>query len=48
VAGADGEDTVCYHCQSLVVRRTGYRTEVLNLDGARCRVCGADLNFRPH
>jgi pyruvate formate lyase activating enzyme len=47
VAGTDGEDTVCYHCQSLVVRRAGYHTETLNLDGARCRVCGTDLNFRP-
>ncbi len=47
VPGADGEDTVCYNCHSLVVRRTGYSVEVLALAGARCKVCGADLNFRP-
>jgi pyruvate formate lyase activating enzyme len=47
VPGGGGEDTVCYNCRNLVVRRTGYQIEMLNLDGSRCAVCGANLNFRP-
>jgi pyruvate formate lyase activating enzyme len=45
--GGGGEDTVCYNCHNLIVGRTGYQVEVLHLDGSRCAICGADLNFRP-
>jgi pyruvate formate lyase activating enzyme len=44
--GGGGEDTVCYNCHNLIVRRTGYQIEVLRLNGSKCAVCGADLNFR--
>jgi pyruvate formate lyase activating enzyme len=44
--GGGGEDTVCYNCHNLVVERTGYQVEVLNLNGSRCGICGAELNFR--
>jgi hypothetical protein len=30
----------------MVVRRIGYDTEVVGLDGSRCKFCGAELNFR--
>ena len=46
VPGHESESTRCYHCGSIVVRRLGYITEVLNLDGSACKVCGTDLNFR--
>jgi len=37
----EGRDTYCTHCKSVVIRRRGYRTEIMNLtkDG-NCTVCG--------
>jgi pyruvate formate lyase activating enzyme len=48
VPGHSSENTLCYNCHNLIVRRQGYQTEVLGLDGAKCRFCGVDLNFRMH
>ena len=39
-------DTMCYSCQSLIIRRNGFRTDALGLNGSQCRYCGAELNFR--
>ncbi len=39
-------DTMCYSCRSLIIRRNGFRTDVLGLSGSRCKYCGAELNFR--
>ena len=44
--GHEGENTTCYSCGRLVVKRVGYQTELTGLDGSRCRFCGAELNFR--
>jgi pyruvate formate lyase activating enzyme len=46
VSGHEGESTVCFKCGNLVVKRVGYRTEVLGLSGTKCSVCGTELNFR--
>jgi len=46
VPGHEYENTVCYSCGRVNVRRVGYDTEILGLDGSRCRFCGAELNFR--
>lgn len=46
VPGHEYENTVCYSCGKLNVRRVGYDTQVLGLDGSRCQFCGAELNFR--
>jgi pyruvate formate lyase activating enzyme len=46
VPGHDYENTVCYSCGRTVVRRIGYDTQVLGLDGSKCKFCGAELNFR--
>ncbi len=46
VAGHNGEHTVCYSCGNVIVRRFGYQTEVVGLNGSRCKFCGAALNFR--
>jgi pyruvate formate lyase activating enzyme len=46
VPGHEYENTVCYSCGKMVVRRVGYDTEVVGLDGSKCRFCGAELNFR--
>lgn len=47
VAGHDSENTRCYACGKTVVRRVGYDTENVGLEGSRCRFCRAELNFRP-
>ncbi len=41
VAARWGSDTRCLKCQATLVRRTGYHVELVGLDGARCRSCGA-------
>ena len=46
VPGHDRENTVCYSCGKLVIRREGYATQVVGLNGSRCRFCGAELNIR--
>ena len=46
VAGHEYENTVCYSCGKLNVRRVGYDIEVPGLDGSKCRFCGSELNFR--
>jgi len=46
VPGHEYENTTCYSCGRLVVRRVGYDTEVVGLDGSKCKFCGAELNFR--
>jgi pyruvate formate lyase activating enzyme len=45
--GHAGENTRCYNCGRLVVQRQGYSTQVLGLNGSKCKYCGAELNFRP-
>jgi pyruvate formate lyase activating enzyme len=46
VPGHEYESTICYSCGKMVVRRIGYDTEVVGLDGSKCKFCGAELNFR--
>jgi pyruvate formate lyase activating enzyme len=46
VPGHDYENTMCYSCGKMVVRRIGYDTEVVGLDGSKCKFCGVELNFR--
>lgn len=42
---AGGEDTLCPRCGATVVRRAGYRTSVVGLEGDRCSDCSAKLRF---
>jgi pyruvate formate lyase activating enzyme len=46
IPGHSSENTACYSCGKLVVRRRGYQTQVIGLAGSKCRFCGAELNFR--
>jgi pyruvate formate lyase activating enzyme len=46
VPGHQYENTMCYSCGKLIIRRTGYHTDVLGLDGSSCQFCAANLNFR--
>jgi pyruvate formate lyase activating enzyme len=45
VPGHDGENTVCYSCGKLVIKRAGYNTQVIGVDGSKCKFCGAELNM---
>ncbi len=40
------ENTTCYSCGKPLVQRVGYRTNVVGLEGSKCKFCGAELNFR--
>ncbi|MBC8512164.1 MAG: AmmeMemoRadiSam system radical SAM enzyme [Dehalococcoidia bacterium] len=44
VPGHGGENTVCYSCGKVVIHRFGYETEVVGVDGSKCKFCGAELN----
>jgi pyruvate formate lyase activating enzyme len=46
VPGHQYENTVCYSCGEVIIRRNGYNTEVLGLSGSSCQFCAANLNFR--
>jgi pyruvate formate lyase activating enzyme len=46
VPGHGSESTVCYNCGQTVVWRHGYQADIIGLDGSKCRVCGADMNFK--
>ena len=46
VPGHDGENTVCYACGKVVIHRFGYETQVVGIDGSKCKFCGAELNVR--
>jgi pyruvate formate lyase activating enzyme len=40
-----GQDSLCPDCGAPLVKRSGYNTEIINLDGSRCRGCGREVNF---
>ncbi len=46
VPGHGSETTVCYSCNNVIVRRIGYNTEVLGINGSKCKFCGAELNMK--
>jgi pyruvate formate lyase activating enzyme len=46
LTGHQGENTVCYSCGNLIVKRFGYQTKTIGLTGSKCSFCGAELNFR--
>jgi pyruvate formate lyase activating enzyme len=46
VSGSQQQNTVCFNCSRTVVERNGYQVRISGLEGAKCRYCGTDLNFR--
>ena len=42
---AKGADTHCANCRSALVRRDGYRTRIVGLDGSRCAACGSETGI---
>ncbi len=46
IPGHASESTYCYNCHNLIVKRSGYDTQVIGLKDGHCKFCGVDLNFR--
>ena len=46
IPGHPSENTTCYSCGKLVVKRRGYQVQLVGLAGSKCRFCGAELSFR--
>jgi len=45
MSGHEDENTYCYNCRELVVKRTGGRVEEINLIGDRCYNCGFKIDI---
>jgi pyruvate formate lyase activating enzyme len=41
----EGRDTHCPKCATLLIERSGFRAEVVGLDGSRCRQCGFETGI---
>jgi len=37
-----GKDTYCAGCQALLIKRSGYDSEIVNMSGSKCGSCGRD------
>ena len=46
VPGHDRENTYCYSCGKMVIRRSGYNTHIVGVNNSKCSFCGADLNIK--
>ena len=46
VPGHNSENTICYSCGKLVIRRFGHSAQVVGIDGSKCKFCGVELNMR--
>ena len=46
VPGHKNENTTCYSCNRLIIRRLGYNTEADSLNGSKCPFCGVELNLK--
>ena len=46
IPGHEYENTVCYSCGKLNVRRVGYDIQVVGMNGSKCQFCGVELDFR--
>ena len=46
VPGHDKENTYCYSCGKLVIRRAGYSAHLVGVKNSKCSFCGADLNIK--
>ncbi|UCE97384.1 MAG: AmmeMemoRadiSam system radical SAM enzyme [Dehalococcoidia bacterium] len=46
VPGHGGENTTCYNCGNVIVKRYGYHAEVVGVRGSQCKFCRAELNIK--
>jgi len=42
----DGSNTYCPECGKLLVKRTGYKVDIVGLDGNRCAFCKCRTNIK--
>ncbi len=42
----ESSNTICYSCKNIVIKRMGYTTKVVGVEGSKCKFCGAELNIR--
>jgi pyruvate formate lyase activating enzyme len=43
IPGAEGENTSCYHCKKVLIRRHGYQIAENNITGGKCPHCGTSI-----
>jgi pyruvate formate lyase activating enzyme len=43
IPGEEGENTSCYHCQKVLIRRYGYQIAENNIPGGKCPFCGHSI-----
>lgn len=41
----DADDTICPECGEVAVKRLGYSSNIVSLDGGKCAKCGCNLNI---
>jgi pyruvate formate lyase activating enzyme len=46
VPGHNRENTRCYSCGNIVIRRSGYKAHVVGVENSKCSFCGAELNVK--
>jgi len=44
IPGSEGENTYCYNCNKLVIRRYGYSISDYNIKDSTCQFCGAIID----
>lgn len=44
VPGEEGENTYCFHCGKLLIRRLGYRIGEIRIEESRCAYCGTEID----
>jgi pyruvate formate lyase activating enzyme len=45
VPGHDGENSRCYDCGELLIRRNGFQTSIESMKNNKCPQCGAKMHF---
>ena len=46
VPGHSAENTVCYCCGNVVIKRIGFDIDIIGVDGSKCKFCGSELNIK--
>lgn len=39
----ESEDTICYNCRGLLIKRFGFSASIVGMKDSRCLACGADI-----
>jgi len=44
VPGDEGENSYCYNCGKILIRRYGYHLEIFNIENGKCKYCGTKID----